>query len=216
MAPETDFEYSPPTGPLRIVHEDRDMVVVDKPGGLLSVPGRIYGDSVISRLKERFPHVYAVHRLDMDTSGLLAIALRRKAERELQRQFRERLVEKTYLAIVWGDVAEGEGEIGLPLSRVPGQPPRSIVDHENGRIAITRFRVLERQEGRTRLELAPQTGRSHQLRVHLHAIGHGIVGDRFYGRRALQGQRMLLHAHTLSFLHPYDGRSVSLEAPPPF
>ena len=216
MTLEGAFQYSPPTGPLRIVHEDRDMAVVDKPSGLLSVPGRVHADSVLSRLQERYPHVYAVHRLDMDTSGLLVVALRRKAERELQRQFRERLVGKAYLAVVRGVVAEGEGEIHLPLSRVPGQPPRSVVDHAAGRSALTRYRVLERLGERTRLALMPRTGRSHQLRVHLYAIGHPIVGDRFYGPPTAPGQRLMLHAHTLSFLHPYDGRQILLEAVPPF
>jgi len=213
-----DFIYQPPTEPwLTVVHEDRDIVVLDKQAGLLTIPGRVHTDSVLSRVIGERGQAYAVHRLDMDTSGLLVIALRRKAEREIQRQFRERLVEKHYIAVVWGQLAEDEGEIDLPLRRVPGQPPRSVVDHTEGKTALTRYRVLERTAEATRVELSPQTGRSHQLRVHLHALGHPIVGDRFYGSVPTgPGDRLHLHAHRLALLHPFSGEALQLDAPTPF
>ena len=150
------------------MHEDKDLCVIDKPSGLLSVPGRdpAHADSAYARVLARHPLAQVVHRLDMDTSGLLVFALRRKAERTLQAQFRERRVAKVYEARVWGHLSEEHGVIDLALSRVPGRP-RSVVDPA-GRPARTAWRVLRRDpDGTTHLHLEPTTGRSHQLRVHL-------------------------------------------------
>jgi len=210
---DTAFVYDPPTGPLDIVHADRDMVVVNKPPGLLSVPGRFEPDCSLSRVQEKYGIAYAVHRLDMDTSGLLIIALRRKAEAALHLQFRERRVSKSYLAIVHGELETDQGLIDLPLLRQGGRPPLSIVDHDQGKPARTRYEVLSREGGRTRLRLHPETGRSHQLRVHLLSLGHPIVGDPFYGPEDTDEPRMLLHAATLGFGHPHSGEPVALEAP---
>jgi tRNA pseudouridine32 synthase/23S rRNA pseudouridine746 synthase len=213
------FIYNPPTDPLVIVHADRDMVVVDKPPGLLSVPGRFEPDCALSRVAAEHGTVYAVHRLDMDTSGLLILALRRKAEAALHAQFRERTVEKSYLAIVHGEVKADDGLIDLPLLRQGGRPPLSVVDHDQGKPARTRYRVLDRGHGRSRLHLVPETGRTHQLRVHLLSLGHPIVGDTFYATDVpgtADEPRMLLHAATLSFAHPYSGEPVELEAPAAF
>jgi tRNA pseudouridine32 synthase/23S rRNA pseudouridine746 synthase len=210
------FDYRPPTEPWQtLVYEDRDMVVLDKQAGLLTIPGRVHPDSALSRLAATHPHTYAVHRLDMDTSGLLVIALRRKAERELHRQFRERTIKKQYIAVVNGIITDDTGNIELPLSRATGTPPRSFVDPSNGKPALTQFRVLERSDGCTRLLLRPRTGRSHQLRVHLLAIGHPIVGDRFYGPEPTE-PRMLLHASQLVLAHPFSGETMRLESPAPF
>ena len=212
-----DFQYEPPTEPwLTIVHQDRDLVVIDKPSGLLSVPGRVHRDSTLSRIADKIAHAYAVHRLDMDTSGLLIVATRRSAERALKQQFRERLIDKRYAAVVWGQVADDSGEIGLPLRRVPGQPPVSVVDHATGRHALTRFVVVARAKDRTMLRLSPVTGRSHQLRVHLAALGHPIVGDRFYGGSTPSESRLHLHATYLGFSHPYSGAPLSIESAVPF
>ncbi len=212
-----DFAYTPPTEPwLTVVHEDRDMVVIDKPSGLLSVPGRVHADSALSRVAGDERRAYAVHRLDMDTSGLLVIALRRKAERALQQQFRERSVDKRYTAVVCGVVPDDAGEIDLPLSRLSTHPPRSVVDCAAGRPARTMYRVLTRQSDRTVLLLTPKTGRSHQLRVHLAHLGHPIVGDRFYGGLQHPNQRLHLHAQRLSVDHPFDGRRMHFESPVPF
>lgn len=212
--------YTPPTEPwLVVLHEDRDLVVLDKPSGLLSVPGRQPGweDSAQTRARQRWSRATAVHRLDMDTSGLLVLSLRKKAERALVAQFRERQVRKTYMARVWGQPPD-EGTVDLPLSRVGGIPPRNEVDTSQGKPALTRYRVLERQEGSALVELRPATGRSHQLRVHMLALGHPILGDRIYAHAEalVAAPRLLLHAWRMELHHPWSGAPLSFEAPLPF
>ena len=214
-----EWRYDPPPEPLVVLHEDRDTVVIDKPPGLLSVPGRdpAHADSALSRIRRRWPGAHDVHRLDLDTSGVLVFATRRKAERALKEAFRERRVQKRYVARVAGRVKEEAGCISLPLRREVGRP-RSVVDRANGRGARTRFRVISREEDSTLVELVPETGRSHQLRVHLLAIGHPILGDRFYapvGPRS-RADRLLLHATALVFPHPFHGGRVSVVAGVPF
>ncbi len=211
--------YAPPTEPwLTVLHRDRDLLVVDKPSGLLSVPGRQPGwrDSALSRARRDHDPVYDVHRLDMDTSGVLVLALRRKAEAALKAQFEARTVAKRYLARVAGQPAE-HGEIDLPLTRVGGLPPRNVVDHDRGKPARTRWRVLRRDADSAVLELEPLTGRSHQLRVHLAAIGHPILGDRLYAPPELvtAAPRLMLHAWSLALDHPYRGERLCFEAPVP-
>jgi len=214
-----DWRYIPPSGPLVVIHEDRDCVVLDKPSGLLSVPGRdpAHHDSALSRAWDRWPGAFDVHRLDLDTSGLLLLATRRKAERALKAAFRERTVQKRYVARVAGRVLEDEGVIELPLRRESGRP-RSVVDRAQGRPARTRFRVRSRDEGSTLLDLFPETGRSHQLRVHLSSLGHPILGDRFYAPPEVvaAAPRLLLHASELTFPHPFRGTPVTVHAPPRF
>lgn len=209
------WTYSPPPGPLVVVNDDRDLVVVDKPSGLLSVPGRdpAHADSALSRVMARFPTARQVHRLDLDTSGLLAFALRKKALVAMMAAFRERRVAKRYVARVHGRVGPDEGLIDLPLSREPGRP-RSVVDHEAGRPSRTRFRVVSRDADSTLLDLFPETGRSHQLRVHLLALGHPILGDRFYAPPPVRAMapRLLLHAAELTLPHPYSGEPLRLVA----
>ena len=201
------------------MHEDRDTVVIDKPSGLLSVPGRdpAHADSALARVRTRWPGAHDVHRLDLDTSGLLLFATRRKAERALKAAFRERRVQKVYVARVAGHVAEDAGLIDLPLRRESGRP-RSVVDPDGGRPARTRFEVRLRDERGTLLDLVPETGRSHQLRVHLLSIGHPILGDRFYAPEEVRSAapRLLLHAAALRFPHPFHGEPVELEAEAPF
>ncbi len=213
------WRYTPPLAPLEVVHQDRDLVVVNKPSGLLSVPGRApeHHDSAESRVTRRFGRCFPVHRLDLDTSGLLVLATRRKAERELFRQFRQRLVEKTYLAWVSGVVSPDTGTVDLPLKRRE-DAPRSEVCRASGRPAETFFSVLTRTTDATLLRLHPRTGRSHQLRVHLLSIGHPILGDRFYAPADVlaRAPRLLLHAHTLQLAHPYSGEPLRLQAPLPF
>jgi tRNA pseudouridine32 synthase / 23S rRNA pseudouridine746 synthase len=221
------WTYAPPTDPwLDVLHVDRDLLVLNKPSGLLSVPGRdpAHHDSAYARALERYPLAQPVHRLDMDTSGVLVVALRRKAERSLHEQFRSGTVSKTYLARVSGHVEADSGLIDLPLSRIDGVP-RSRVDNQGGRPARTDYRVLERQapgspleQGTTLLELTPQTGRSHQLRVHLVALGHPILGDRFYAPEAVRdaAERLCLHARVLALDHPFRGERLRFEAPAPF
>ena len=210
-----DFLYSPPTDPwLDIVYRDRDTVVINKPSGLLSVPGKVHFDSALQRLQAQEERCYAVHRIDMDTSGLLVFALRRKAERAFHRQFRERLIRKVYIALVDGHVEPSHGHVDLPLRRVGGHPPRSAVDSESGKPARTDFHVLEHYDGRTLLALKPYTGRSHQLRIHMLCLGHPIVGDRIYNPNYEPDQRLMLHAHQLSYFHPFTQNPVHLSCLP--
>ena len=215
-----DFVYDPPRQPwLDVVHLDRDIIVVNKPSGLLSVPGRRpeHRDSVYARVLEAHPLARIAHRLDMDTSGLLVVALRANAERDLHRQFRERTIEKVYLARVDGLLDQEEGHIDLPLTRLRQRPPRSVVDHEGGKPSRTGYRVLRRDEAdRSALvALFPETGRSHQLRVHMLSLGHPILGDRFYASPEAQQRapRLQLHAAALRLDHPYSGVRMTLAAP---
>lgn len=208
--------------PLPILYQDARLLVLDKPSGLLAVPGRgeHLADCLASRAQATFPDARVVHRLDRDTSGVLAMALGLESQRALARQFEERQVEKVYVAIVAGSVAGDAGEIDLPLAKdfEQAQPPRHRVDHQRGRSAVTRWRVLERDARQTRLELRPLTGRSHQLRVHLESLGHPILGDPIYaeGSARSASARLLLHALRLTFAHPEGGRVIECTAPCPF
>jgi tRNA pseudouridine32 synthase/23S rRNA pseudouridine746 synthase len=188
---------------------------VDKPSGLLSVPGKEHRDSVLARVLAQEKQAYAVHRLDMDTSGLMLIALRRKAERALMEEFRVRRVYKQYIALVEGHMQKESGEIDVPLSRCVGSPPRSVVDWEHGKSAKTTYKVLGYEGTYTRVLLVPMTGRSHQLRVHLLHIGYPIVGDRFY-HPTWCGKRLMLHAQQLRFAHPYHKRECDFTWDVPF
>ncbi|MDY7225702.1 RluA family pseudouridine synthase [Hyalangium rubrum] len=216
--------FAPPSlvdDTLPVLFEDAWMVVVDKPCGLLSVPGRDASvtDSVLARLRARYPHATGpllVHRLDLDTSGLLVAALDPRTHASLQRQFLQREVHKRYVAWLDGPVRGERGTIELPMRVDLQDRPRQIHDPVHGKAAVTEWQVLERRGARTRVALFPRTGRTHQLRVHAaHPLGLGtpIVGDRLYGHP--EG-RLLLHAEALSFSHPATGQRLSFERPAPF
>jgi tRNA pseudouridine32 synthase/23S rRNA pseudouridine746 synthase len=211
-------DYHPPQEPwLDLLYQDEWLAVINKPAGLLSNPGRDPGlsDSVANRIKSLSPYAELVHRLDMDTSGVLLLALRKKVESVLKTQFQERQTQKVYLARVWGQPPELEGEIDLPLICDWPNRPLQKVCREKGKPSITRYRVLK-QEGTTSLvELYPVTGRSHQLRVHLMSLGCPILGDRFYatGEALAASKRLLLHAQALSFTHPVSGEKMTMTAP---
>jgi tRNA pseudouridine32 synthase/23S rRNA pseudouridine746 synthase len=202
-----------------LFHDDR-LLVFDKPPGLLSVPGigPANQDCLAHRAAERWPGARIVHRLDRETSGVIVLARDEAAHRDLSRQFQERRTSKTYLAVAAGRVAPDAGEIDLPLRKDLDRPPRHCVDLLQGRPALTRYTVLERGGDRTRLELHPVTGRSHQLRVHLAAIGHPILGDDLYAAppHAAMAPRLLLHAASLSLTHPGSGERMTFEALCPF
>ncbi|WP_153163018.1 pseudouridine synthase [Zoogloea sp. 1C4] len=214
--------YAPPAGPLKIVHQDEVLIVLDKPSGLLSVPGRgpAHADSLASRVQAEFPDARIVHRLDMATSGLIVLARGAAMERALSIAFQKRQVEKLYVAVVAGQIAEDSGEIDLPLITDWPNRPRQKVDFELGKPSLTGFEVLARDAARntSRVALTPHTGRSHQLRVHLLAIGHPILGDDLYGDAASRtaAPRLLLHATRLALLHPLSGAQLTLESPPDF
>lgn len=213
--------YHPPQTPLQFIHITSDLLVVDKPAGLLSVPGRGEDkqDCLITRVQEHYPDALTAHRLDMSTSGLLLLARGEAMQRELFRLFRERAVSKRYLATVDGLMAQDFGEIDLPMICDWPNRPRQIVDHQIGKPSLTRYRVIERQPAThtTRVELEPITGRSHQLRVHLASLGHPILGDELYaGAAAERAPRLLLHAAEISFIHPLTEEALVFRSAAPF
>jgi tRNA pseudouridine32 synthase/23S rRNA pseudouridine746 synthase len=211
----------PPDNGLTIVFADEHLLVVDKPAGLLSVPGRGEGkdDCLVSRVQAKFADALAVHRLDMSTSGLLLLARGAAMHSALSRLFRERLVDKRYLAEVEGCLEAEAGEIDLPLICDWPNRPRQKVDFEIGKRSLTRFRTLFRDPSglSSRVELEPVTGRSHQLRVHLAALGHPIIGDELYGSGSLEsGERLRLHATDLRFIHPLSMLPLDFHCEAPF
>ena len=211
--------YRPPadTG-LDIIHrDDGDLLVLNKPCGLLSVPGKgpELADCLEARVHAALADALIVHRLDRDTSGVFMMAMNAKAQRHLGLQFERRHLSKTYEAIVAGCIEADEGEIDLPLIADWPNRPLQKVCRETGKAALTRWRVLSRTETATRVELAPHTGRSHQLRVHLKELGHPILGDPLYGD-ASAAARLMLHAHTLTVRHPTGGAVTGFCAEVPF
>lgn len=214
-----DAVYAPPQDPLVILHHDHEVILVDKPAGLLSVPGKgpELADCLISRLQAVFPDALLVHRLDRDTSGVMIFALTPHAQRHLGLQFEKRYTKKTYIARVWGRVAEKTGTVDLPLNVDWPNRPRQMVDHENGRQAITDWRLVRASDTESRVRLMPRTGRSHQLRVHMLEIGHPILGDPFYATGPARAfPRLMLHSETLQFRHPDGGKGTRVTAPCPF
>jgi tRNA pseudouridine32 synthase/23S rRNA pseudouridine746 synthase len=205
-----------------IIYADEDILVVDKPSGLLSVPGKhpLNKDCLITRVQQQYSDAFIVHRLDMDTSGIMILARGKANLSALSRQFQERETHKEYLAWVYGLLKEDAGEIDLPLICDWPNRPKQMVDHELGKPSLTRFEVLERQAAtlQTKVLLKPVTGRSHQLRVHMAQIGHPISGCDFYAHpQALQqANRLQLHAWKLSFIHPTTGLLMTQTAPAVF
>jgi len=207
------------------LYADDTLLVVDKPGGLLAVPGRGADkqDCLSARVQARYPDALIVHRLDMATSGLMVMARGPAAQRALSKAFAAREVAKRYIAVVAGRLeapADGWGVIDLPIIVDWPNRPLRIVDHQSGKPSLTRWRVLGHDEtgSCTRVELEPVTGRSHQLRVHLRELGHPILGDALYAPPEVQALfgRLLLHAWSLSFAHPLSGEALAFERPAPF
>lgn len=213
------FVYRPTAEQPEILHADHELLVVAKPAGLLSVPGRgeDRADCLIARLRGAFPTVLLVHRLDLDTSGVMVLALTPHAQRHLSRQFELRQTRKSYVARLWGRLEPRTGTVDLPLIVDWPNRPRQKVDPDHGRPAQTDWRVL-RSEGReTRVRLMPVTGRSHQLRVHMATLGHPILGDPLYATgEAADFPRLMLHAESLRFRHPDSGIMQTFHAPVPF
>ena len=213
------IKYNPPQEPwLDLVYRDDYIAVVNKPSGLLSVPGNQpqYYDSAMSRVKEKYGFCEPAHRLDMATSGILLFALSKAADRELKRQFREREPKKYYQALVWGHVEQDHGVVELPLICDWENRPRQKICFERGKRAVTFYDVLQRYPNNTtRIKLTPITGRSHQLRLHMLALGHPILGDKFYAHpqaKALS-PRLCLHAESLQIQHPITGEAMEFTAP---
>lgn len=215
----SSVDYEPPDTPLDVLHEDAHLVVVNKPHGLLSVPGRgpHLADCLLTRLQAAFPDALLVHRLDRDTSGVMVFGLTPHAQRTLSAQFEARSVRKTYVARVFGHLEPRIGTVDLPLVVDWPNRPLQIVDHVNGKPAQTDWQVMRYETDTTRVRLFPKTGRSHQLRVHMLALGHPILGDPFYASGpARDHPRLMLHAEELRFKHPESGRGLKFRLPAPF
>ena len=211
-------EYNPPQDPLEVIHEDAELLLVNKPHGLLSVPGKgeHLADCLIARVQKAFPTALLVHRLDRDTSGVMVFALTKAAQRHLGLQFEKRHTKKTYVALVHGAVDEKSGSIDLPLIVDWPNRPLQHVNFETGKPALTEWRRGPVKDNTTRMRLFPKTGRSHQLRVHMKELGHPIVGDPFYSENWQDHPRMMLHAESLKLRHPEGGRGVEFKAKAPF
>lgn len=208
-----------PTRPLCFIRQTRSWVAIDKPPGLLSVPGKTEPDCAASRLRAHFAGLQgpvSPHRLDMDTSGILLMALSPAAHRSLSVQFQDRLTDKQYVAILDGEVQGERGRLELRFRLDVDNRPYQLLDPEQGRLGITDWEVLARAGGRTRVRFYPRTGRTHQLRVHAahpQGLGAPILGDRLYGAA---GPRLYLHAERLGFTDPLSGERVELYRPAPF
>ena len=213
------FVYDPPNVPLSVLHIDARIIVLDKPSGLLSVPGKLQGreDCLIARLVEEYPEALVVHRLDCDTSGVMIFARDKVAQGFLGQEFEKRRVKKSYVARVWGVVEPDSGRVDLPLCADWPNRPKQMVDPVNGRQALTDWEVIVRGDGETRVRMFPLTGRSHQLRVHMAELGHPILGDPIYAfGPARDFPRLMLHAETLELSHPETKERVSCASPYPF
>ncbi|WP_331345518.1 pseudouridine synthase [Cellvibrio sp. UBA7661] len=213
------FILPPCEGQIAVLQEEQDFLLINKPTRLLSVPGRHpqNRDSVISRLEVDYPGVSIVHRLDFDTSGVMVIPRNKRALSDISKQFQARSVSKHYTAVVAGFIAQDEGVIDLPIAA--GEGPKYKICQQTGKPSLTEYQVLARDEKAhtTRVLLHPITGRSHQLRLHLQAIGHPILGCEFYaGEFAQAASRLLLHATDLSFTHPVTGEPVFISSQPEF
>ncbi|ARN73206.1 pseudouridine synthase [Oceanicoccus sagamiensis] len=213
------FIVPPCLEPVTIIHADKDLLLVNKPSGLLSVPGKhpANKDCLISRLQVTYPEARIVHRLDMDTSGIMVVALNADCHRALNRLFSEREVSKAYEAKVFGLLAKDAGVIELPLICDWPNRPKQKVDFEQGKKASTHYEVISRdnKNNSTHILLTPITGRSHQLRVHMAELGHAILGCDFYAHpEALaMAERLLLHATRLAFVHPVSGEIIKGYSP---
>jgi len=214
------FIYAPPDGPLDVIYLDDHILAVNKPSGQLSVPGKAieHRDCLETRVKTAYPDAFLVHRLDMDTSGVMVFGIGKAAQRHINIQFQKRHLEKTYVARVAGFVAKDSGTVDLPLIVDWPNRPLQMVDFERGKPSVTNWTVLAREDGVTRMELRPLTGRSHQLRVHMLELGHAILGDRFYADAATiaAADRLQLHAQTLRLRHPDGGAWLDISTACPF
>lgn len=221
--PMHTIDYRPPphTG-LDILFQDQSLLVLNKPSGLLSVPGRGADkqDSLAWRVQQEYPDALTVHRLDMETSGLVVMAKNTQIHRQMSLLFQERHVQKQYIAMVDGLIEQADGKIDLPLITDWPNRPKQKIDHDEGKPSVTHYKViaLDRGQSTTRVELQPLTGRTHQLRIHMQSLGHAILGDRLYANDRVQGKahRLLLHACRLAFRHPVTHESLHFTSEAPF
>ena len=220
FVPDT-FIYEPPMDPyLVVVHKDPDFIILDKQSGLLSVPGKepALFDCLESRARKQFPTASTIHRLDKDTSGIVVMGLNKPAHAKIGKQFEDRSAKKSYVARVWGHVAGESGTIDLPIGGDWERKPRQRIDPVHGRPSQTDWEVIAREDNATRVRLYPRTGRTHQLRVHMLALGHPMLGDNFYAEGEVldAAPRLQLHAEELEFAHPETGQKCRFVVPCPF
>ncbi|MCJ8147219.1 pseudouridine synthase [Acinetobacter sp. A3.8] len=221
MPIDDQFVYDPPTAPLEILYEDDDLIIVNKPAGLLSVMGRLveHRDSAYWRILQHFPNAKVTHRLDMATSGILVFAKHRDVEVAMSRLFQQRAIQKTYTALVQGELT-GQGIVDVPLITDWENRPRQKIDYDIGKSAQTQYRAMQyiAEYDCTEVKLHPITGRSHQLRVHMLHLGHPIVRDKIYNPQAKNAhtQQMALHASQIEFIHPLQKKEILIKSSPNF
>ena len=221
MPIDDQFVYDPPTAPLDILYEDEDLVIINKPSGLLSVMGRLdeHRDSAYWRILQHFPNAKVTHRLDMATSGILVFAKDRNAEVAMSRLFQQRAIKKYYTALVEGKLI-GHGSIDVPIITDWENRPRQKIDYNIGKSAQTKYQAITyiREYQCTEVSLQPITGRSHQLRVHMLHLGHPIVGDKIYNSQAknAHAKQMALHASQIEFVHPLQKKEILIKSQPNF
>lgn len=200
-----------------ILFIDNELIVINKPAGLLSVPGLYNKDNAADRLKAEYGPIHIIHRLDQDTSGILVYARNKKALTAVQQQFEKQTTRKVYEALLIGELRGSRGCVNLPICMDWPNRPLQKISHTEGRYALTRWQRLGYENGNTRVELYPQTGRSHQLRIHMLNVGHAIIGDPFYApESAKENPRLMLHARELDIDHPTTGERMQLTVAPEF
>jgi len=217
----SNFQYNPPPhNGLDILHIDSDLIIVNKPSGILSVPGRGEDkqDCMISRVNQEYPGALTIHRLDMETSGILIIARNEKSQSAMGKLFQSRNIKKQYIALVNGIPKKNNGLINFPLIADWPNRPKQKIDLIKGKPSSTNYLVIESTENASRVKLTPITGRSHQLRVHMLAIGHPILGDRLYASQDIidRADRLLLHASFICFNHPITHEKITIKCPEPY
>lgn len=212
------FTYSPPKIPVSYIYVDQDIIIAEKPCGLLSVPGKTESDCMEARVRTDYPEALIIHRLDMATSGLMVFAHNKNAQRHIGLQFEKRFIQKEYLARVWGLIKLNKFNIDLPVRADWKNRPLQIVCNEKGKSASTKVEMISHENNTSYLSLKPLTGRTHQLRVHLNSIGHPILGDRLYAHDPafLLADRLMLHATKIKLMKPVDGQWIEFNSSCPF
>ena len=212
------FTYSPPKIPVSYIYVDQDIIIAEKPCGLLSVPGKTESDCMEARVRTDYPEALIIHRLDMATSGLMVFAHNKNAQRHIGLQFEKRFIQKEYLARVWGLIKLNKFNIDLPVRADWKNRPLQIVCYEKGKSASTKVEMISHENNTSYLSLKPLTGRTHQLRVHLNSIGHPILGDRLYAHDPafLLADRLMLHATKIKLMKPVDGQWIEFNSSCPF
>lgn len=212
------FTYSPPKIPVSYIYVDQDIIIAEKPCGLLSVPGKTETDCMEARVRTDYPEALIIHRLDMATSGLMVFAHNKNAQRHIGLQFEKRFIQKEYLARVWGLIKLNTFNIDLPVRTDWKNRPLQIVCYEKGKSASTKVEMISHENNTSYLSLKPLTGRTHQLRVHLNSIGHPILGDRLYAHDPafLLADRLMLHATKIKLMKPVDGQWIEFNSSCPF